>query len=124
MSSKQQDNINVKPSSSSFHSRAKLDVTCYCCQEKGHYASDCTKSLNNSNNIHIFSVTLSKEREHPVKISMLMQQRAKVKIKPSIVTEGTIVMKADQVSDTLLLDTDAESNVISQCFTVTNEMVK
>jgi len=40
------------------------------------------------------------------------------------VAEGVIVTKADQVSDTLLLDTDAESNVISQHFTVANEMAK
>jgi len=55
---------------------------------------------------------------------MSTQQRAKVKIKLSIVTEETIVTKADQVSDTLLLDTDAELNVISQRFTVANEMIK
>jgi len=55
---------------------------------------------------------------------MLMQQRTKVKIKLSIVTEEVIAAKADQVSDTLLLDTDAELNVISQHFTVANEMVK
>jgi len=40
------------------------------------------------------------------------------------VAEETIATKADQVSDTLLLDTDAESNVISQHFTVANEMTK
>ncbi len=55
---------------------------------------------------------------------MPTQWRAKVKIKPSIVAEGAIVTKAGQVSDTLLLDTGAESNVISQRFTVTNEMAK
>jgi hypothetical protein len=33
MLSKQQNNIDVKFNSSSFHSRAKLDVTCYCCQK-------------------------------------------------------------------------------------------
>jgi len=40
------------------------------------------------------------------------------------VTEETIVVKTDQVSDTLLLDTDAELNVISQRFTVANEIIK
>jgi len=40
------------------------------------------------------------------------------------VAEETIATKADQVSDTLLLDTGAESNVISQRFTVANEMTK
>jgi len=55
---------------------------------------------------------------------MLTQQRTKVKIKLSIVTEEVIATKADQVSDTLLLDTDVELNVISQHFTVANEMIK
>jgi len=55
---------------------------------------------------------------------MSTQQRAKVKIKLSIVTEEAIAAKADQVSDTLLLNTGAESNVVSQHFTVANEMVK
>jgi hypothetical protein len=58
---RQWDNINVTSSSSFFCSRARLNVTCYCCQEKGHYSSDCTKSMNNSNKIHIFSVTSSKK---------------------------------------------------------------
>jgi len=40
------------------------------------------------------------------------------------VTEEAIATKADQVSDILLLDTDVESNVISQRFTVANEMAK
>jgi len=40
------------------------------------------------------------------------------------VAEEAIATKADQVSGTLLLDTDAESNVISQRFAVANEMIK
>ncbi len=58
---RQWGNISVTSSSSFFHSRARLNVTCYCCQEKDHYSSDCTKSMNNSNKIHIFSVASSKK---------------------------------------------------------------
>ncbi len=58
---RQWDNINVTSSSSFFHLRARSDVTCYHCQEKGHYSSDCTKPMNNLNKIHIFSVTSSKK---------------------------------------------------------------
>ncbi len=58
---RQWDNISVTSSSSFFHSRTRSDVTCYHCQEKGHYSSNCIKSMNNSNKIHIFSVTSSKK---------------------------------------------------------------
>ncbi len=58
---RQWDNTNVTSSSSFFHSRTRLNVTCYRCQEKGHYSSDCTKSINNSNKIHISSVTSLKK---------------------------------------------------------------
>jgi len=58
---RQWDNTNVTSSSSSFCSRARLNVTCYRCQEKGHYSSDCTKPMNNSNKIHISSMTSSKK---------------------------------------------------------------
>jgi len=58
---RQWDNTNVTSSSSSFCSRARSNVTCYCCQEKGHYSSDCTKPINNSNKIHISSVASSKK---------------------------------------------------------------
>jgi len=58
---RQWDNISVTSSSSFFCLRARPNVTCYCCQEKGHYSSDCTKSMNNSNKIHISSVTSSKK---------------------------------------------------------------
>jgi len=55
---------------------------------------------------------------------MLTQQRAKVEIMLSIIAEETVVVKADQALSTFLLNIDAEFNVISQCFTVANEMVK
>jgi len=42
----------------------------------------------------------------------------------SIIAEETVVMKADQALSTFFLNTDAEFNVISQRFTVANEMVK
>jgi len=58
---RQWNNINVTSSSSSFCLRTRLNVICYHCQEKGHYSSDCTKSMNNSNKIHIFSVASSKK---------------------------------------------------------------
>jgi len=58
---RQWDNISVTSSSSFFCSRARLNVTCYRCQEKGHYSSDCTKSMNNLNKIHISSMTSSKK---------------------------------------------------------------
>ncbi len=54
-------NISATSSSSFFCSRARLNVICYCCQKKDHYLSDCTKSMNNSNKIHIFSVASSKK---------------------------------------------------------------
>jgi len=55
---------------------------------------------------------------------MLMQQRMKVKTVLSIITEETVVVKVSQTSGIFLLNISAEFNVISQCFTVTNEMVK
>jgi len=58
---RQWGNINATSSSSFFCLRARSDVTCYCCQEKGHYSSDCTKSMNNSNKIHIFLMASSKK---------------------------------------------------------------
>ncbi len=58
---RQWGNINVTSSSSFFCSRTRLNAICYHCQEKGHYSSDCTKSMNNSNKIHIFSVTSLKK---------------------------------------------------------------
>jgi len=57
----QWDNINATLSSFFFHSRARLNVICYCCQEKDHYSNNCIKSMNNSNKIHIFSVTSLKK---------------------------------------------------------------
>jgi len=48
----------------------------------------------------------------------------KVKIVLSIIAEETVVMKADQASGTFLLNIGVEFNVISQHFTVANEMIK
>ncbi len=42
----------------------------------------------------------------------------------SIIAEETVVIKADQASGIFLLNIDAEFNVISQHFTVTNEIIK
>ncbi len=55
---------------------------------------------------------------------MSTQQRMKVETVLSIIAEKTVVMKAEQALSTFLLNIDAEFNVISQCFTVANEMVK
>jgi len=55
---------------------------------------------------------------------MLTQQRMKVKIMLSIIAEETVVMKADQALSTFFLNIDAEFNVISQRFTVANEIIK
>ncbi len=55
---------------------------------------------------------------------MLTQWRAKVKTVLSIIAEETVVMKADQALSIFLLNIDAEFNVISQHFTVTNEIIK
>jgi len=48
----------------------------------------------------------------------------KVKTVLSIITEETVVVKISQALCTFLLNTDAEFNVISQHFTVANEMIK
>ena len=42
----------------------------------------------------------------------------------SIIAEETVVIKTDQASGIFLLNIDAEFNVISQHFTVTNEIIK
>jgi len=42
----------------------------------------------------------------------------------SIIAEETVVIKTDQALCIFLLNIDAEFNVISQCFTVANEMIK
>ena len=42
----------------------------------------------------------------------------------SIVAEETVVMKVNQALSIFLLNTDAEFNMISQRFTVTNKMIK
>ncbi len=55
---------------------------------------------------------------------MLTQQRVKVKTVLSIITEETVVMKANQALSTFFLNISAEFNVISQRFTVTNEIIK
>jgi len=55
---------------------------------------------------------------------MLTQQRVKVKTVLSIIAEETVVIKASQALCTFFLNTGAEFNVISQHFTVANEMVK
>ena len=48
----------------------------------------------------------------------------KVKIMLSIIAEETVVIKISQALSIFLLNTDAEFNVISQCFTVANEIIK
>jgi len=65
-----------------------------------------------------------KKRERCVKTSTLTQQRVKVKTVLSIIAEETVVVKADQALNIFFLNISAEFNVISQCFTVANEMVK
>ncbi len=55
---------------------------------------------------------------------MLTQWRVKVKTVLSIIAEETVVIKVSQALCTFLLNIDAEFNVISQCFTVTNEIIK
>jgi len=55
---------------------------------------------------------------------MLTQQRVKVKTVLSIIAEETVVMKISQALSIFLLNINAEFNVINQCFTVTNEMIK
>jgi len=53
-----------------------------------------------------------------------MQQRVKVEIVLSIIAEETIVVKVSQALCIFFLNIDAEFNVISQRFTVANEMIK
>jgi len=65
-----------------------------------------------------------KKRERCVKTSTLTQQRMKVKTVLSIMAEETVVVKADQALNIFFLNISAEFNVISQCFTVANEMIK
>jgi len=48
----------------------------------------------------------------------------KVKTVLSIIAEETVVVKISQALCIFLLNIGAEFNVISQCFTVTNEMIK
>jgi len=48
----------------------------------------------------------------------------KVKTVLSIIAEETVVVKVSQAPCTFLLNTDAEFNVISQRFTVANEIIK
>jgi len=55
---------------------------------------------------------------------MLMQWRMKVKTVLSIIAEETVVIKTDQALSIFFLNIDAEFNVISQHFTVTNEIIK
>ena len=57
-------NINAASKSSTFmnHSKTNLNVTCYQCQAKSHYTSDCTKSVN-SFNINLAAVTQSKNKK-------------------------------------------------------------
>jgi len=55
---------------------------------------------------------------------MLTQWKKKVKTVLSIIAEETVVMKADQALSIFFLNIDAEFNVISQHFTVANEMIK
>jgi hypothetical protein len=55
---------------------------------------------------------------------MLTQQRVKVKTVLSIIAEETVVIKVSQALCIFLLNIDAEFNVISQHFTVANEMIK
>jgi len=42
----------------------------------------------------------------------------------SIIAEETVVIKVSQALCIFLLNTDAEFNVINQCFAVANEMIK
>ena len=53
-----------------------------------------------------------------------MQWKMKVKTVLSIIAEETVVIKISQALSIFLLNIDAEFNVISQRFTVTNEMIK
>jgi len=46
----------------------------------------------------------------------------KVKMRLSLVLNKTVALKSEKTSVQVLLNTEAEFNVISQCFTVTNEM--
>jgi len=77
--------------------------------------------------ISIISVYLwshNQKKEHSVEISMSMKQKTKIKSKLSLLIKVIIAVKADQMKDTFFLDIDAQSNLISQCFTVINEMIK
>jgi len=73
--------------------------------------------------LHICDLTI-KKREHFIEISTSTKQKAKIKNKSSLLTKVIIVVKANQVKNTFFLDTDAQSNVISQHFTVISEMIK
>jgi len=73
--------------------------------------------------LHICDLTI-KKREHLIEISTLMKQKTKVKSKSSILIKVIIAVKTDWVKKTFFLNTEAQLNVISQCFTVINEMIK
>jgi len=53
-----------------------------------------------------------------------MKQRTKVKNKLSILTKVIITVKTDWMKKTFFLNTEVQSNVISQCFTVVSEIIK
>jgi len=53
-----------------------------------------------------------------------MKQKTKVKSKLSLLTKAIIAVKADQMKNKIFFDINAQSNVISQCFTVISEIIK
>ena len=57
-----------------------------------------------------------KKQESLVEISMLMQWKMKIEIWISIIIEDTVTIKSKSILVWILLDTDAEVNVISQHF--------
>jgi len=55
---------------------------------------------------------------------MSTKQKMKIKNKLSLLTKVIIAVKTDWVKDIFFFDTEAQSNVISQCFAVASEMIK
>jgi len=74
---KQQNNIDEKSDSFFLHLKTKLNVICYHCQEKNHYANNYIKSINNLNHICISVTSQSKKKN--ISLKSQCQQNKKQK---------------------------------------------
>jgi hypothetical protein len=120
---RQWDNINVTSSSSFFHSRARLNVTCYCCQEKT-ITQVIAQSQWTTQIRFTYSQWLHQKKRTSCQDLNADTTKSESKDCAQHYSWRNCCHEGSQALCIFLLNIDAEFNVISQHFTVANEMIK